>query len=135
MPVLPRPDGTTGVHFDEELEISPYELFRLLREGRAPVLIDVRPEPGELTFAGARRLDPRTDLPKDTEAVLFDEDGLGAYAFARQLRERGNRHARALFGGLRLYDFGLDPAVVGEERFLLRRIEPASASSQSTPKV
>lgn len=129
MPVTPRPDGTAGVHFDEGLEISPHELFRLLCEGRAPLLVDVRPaaDPGELTFAGARRLDPATDLPQDREAVLFDEDGRGAYALARQLRERGNPHARALFGGLRLYDFGLDPAVVGEERFLRRPIEPGSA--------
>ncbi len=121
MPVLPRPDGTTGVCFEEGLEISPYELFRLLKDGRAPLLVDVRPAhaPGELTFEGARRLDPRADLAADTVAVLFDDDGQAAVELVRELREGGNTGARALFGGLRLYDFGLDPVVVGAERFLV----------------
>jgi len=124
MPVTPRPDGTTGVRFEEGLEISPCELFRLLRDGRAPLLVDARREPGELTLHEARRLDPRAELPPDTEAVLFDDDGLAAYEVVRELRKEGNTGARALFGGLRLYDFALDPAVVGEERFLARGQAP-----------
>lgn len=111
--------------FEPELHISPFRLFRWLQETRecwaeAPVLLDV---------SGERRPGPRlrdarpfrdAHLPKDRDVVLVDRDGVEAAARARRLREAGHRRVRALWGGLELYDFALDPAVVGAERFLLQ---------------
>jgi TfoX/Sxy family transcriptional regulator of competence genes len=50
--------------------------------------------------------------------VLFDEDGSVAAELAKALRERGAIRVRALFGGLELYAFALDPEVVGAETYL-----------------
>jgi hypothetical protein len=89
-------DGETPViRFDPQLEISPFALFRRLQEGDPPLLVDVRPAAGELSLAGAN---PWCGL-----------------------QAAGHRRVRALFGGLELYDFALDPAVVGAEVFLVRR--------------
>jgi rhodanese-related sulfurtransferase len=113
--------------FEPELHISPFRLFRRLHEARqrgaeAPVLLDVR-EGREPSLAKAPRLrDARpysdTRLPDNREVVLIDRDGTQATAEARRLRQAGYRRVRALYGGLELYDFALDPAVVGAERFL-----------------
>jgi rhodanese-related sulfurtransferase len=113
--------------FEPELHISPFRLFRRLheaREGRAeaPVLLDVRegrePSPAKAPrLRGARPLSG-TRLPENREVVLIDRDGTEATAEARRLRQAGHRRVRALYGGLDLYDFALDPAVVGAERFL-----------------
>lgn len=101
-------------HFDPQAEVSPFALFRALKEGRPPLLVDARPTSGALTLAGAIPWPgPEWTPPSGREVVLFDEDGKLASEVAR--RYPG---ARALFGGLELYDFSLDPAVVGEERFL-----------------
>ena len=106
-----------------EVEISPFALFRALKEGRLLLLVDVRPEPGALTLAGSI---PWPGLewvpPVGTEVVLFDNDGTLALEIARRYPQ-----ARALFGGLELYDFSLDPGVVGDERFL------SSSSSSLDP--
>lgn len=114
--------------FEPELHVSPFRLFRWLHEARAgrteaPVLLDVReggqPTSGEnpLRLRDARPFsDPR--LPKDRDVVLVDADGTEAATRARRLRETGHERVWALYGGLELYDFALDPAVVGAERFL-----------------
>lgn len=107
------------VQIDPRLEISPFALFRALKEGRPLLLIDIRPAPGALTLEGAIRWPgPEWVPPEDQEAILFDDDGALARETARQIREAGYPRVRALFGGLELYDFSLDPLVVGEERFL-----------------
>jgi hypothetical protein len=115
-----RQTATPGdIGFDPQLQISPFALFRALKEGRAPVLVDMRLVPGPLSFLGAVRFqDPAWEPTDETEVVLFDDDGEAVTVLVRELQRRGFPRMRALFGGLRLYDFSLDPAVVGEERFL-----------------
>ena len=113
---------------DPRLEISPYTLFRLLKCGEPLRLIDVRPPGGgdceRRTFAGAEAWGGPEGFPADgPPTVLFDDDGTRARGLARQLQARGAASVRALFGGLALYDFCLDPRVVGEERFLARPLE------------
>jgi hypothetical protein len=106
----------TPVQIDPRLEISPFALFRALKEGRPLLLVDARPEPGALTLESSIPWPgPGWVPPEDREVILFDGDGDLA-------RETARRYpgVRALFGGLELYDFSLDPAVVGEERFLSR---------------
>jgi hypothetical protein len=108
------------IGFDPRLEISPFALFRRMTEGDSPLLVDARPVPGTASLAGAI-LSPGTGWsPPDADVVLFDDDGNLAREAARRLQAEGHARVRALFGGLALYDFALDPAVVGEERFLVR---------------
>lgn len=118
------------IRFDPEVEISPYALFRRFKEGRPPVLIDVRPGRGRLTFARViPSLPEPPELPQEGgTAVLFDDDGRRAGEIARRLQASGFLGVRALFGGLRLYDFSLDPAVVGDERFLKGSLVSASST-------
>lgn len=119
MPTLRLADDTPVVQFDVQVEVSPFLLFRLLREGRPPLLLDVRPRPAGRTLAGAERIDPATWTPPGgVDAILFDDDGELAVATARRLRAEGHERVRALFGGLELWSFALDPAVVGAETFL-----------------
>lgn len=110
------------LQFDPQAEVSPFALFRALKEGRPPLLVDARPAPGALTLTGAIPWPGPEWTPPDGEVVLFDDDGALAPEIAR--RYPG---VRSLFGGLALYDFSLDPAVVGEERFL------SSSSSSFDP--
>jgi hypothetical protein len=102
MPTRFLDDSTPVVQFDAQLEISPFVLFRRMKEGKAPVLIDVRPQPA------------------DEDVVLFDDDGSIAIDGARHMQAGGWSRVKALFGGLELYEFSLDPEVVGEETFLVR---------------
>ena len=120
MPTYNREDGAPVVEFDPRLEISPFALFRRLRQGRPPQLVDVRPEPRRWTLEGAGPF-PGTDwLPDaDAEVVLFDDDGSEAFALAHDLQEQGAERVKALFGGLQLYEFSLDPQVVGDETYLV----------------
>jgi hypothetical protein len=108
------------IPFDPRLEISPFALFRRMTEGHPPLLIDARTVPGSPSFAGASPWPGAGWSPPDADVVLFDDDGALAREAARRLQEEGYARVRALFGGLALYDFALDPAVVGEERFLVR---------------
>jgi hypothetical protein len=109
------------LQFDPKLEVSPYALFRALKEGRPPRLVDVRTAPGALTLAGAIPWPgPEWTPPAGEDVVLFDEDGGDALEIAHRLQGTGFPRVRALFGGLALYDFALDPAVVGSETFLAR---------------
>jgi hypothetical protein len=115
-------DSTPVVQFDPQLEVSPFVLFRNMKEGRPPLLVDVRPEPGPLTLAGAIRYPgPEWSPPSDVDVVLFDDDGSLAIEGARHMQAAGWPRVKALFGGLELYEFSLDPQVVGEGTFLLRR--------------
>jgi hypothetical protein len=115
-------DSTPIVQFDPQLEVSPFILFRRLKEDRPPLLVDVRPEPGALTLAGAIPYPgPEWSPPAAEDVVLFDDDGATAVEGARHMQAAGWPRVKALFGGLELYEFSLDPEVVGEETFLLRR--------------
>lgn len=124
------PADLPPVRFDPAIDVSPYELFRRFREGRPPALYHLRGrERARLTLRGAR---PVTEervragwTPPEAESVWIDEDGVRSRAVVRDLRRRGAPGVRALFGGLRLYDYALDPRVVGEERYL----RPASTES------
>jgi len=115
-------DGETPVvQFDPQLEVSPFAVFRLLREGRPPLLIDVRPEPGPLRLRGAVPYPgPDWSPPADVDVVLVDDDGALAVDGARHMQAAGYPRVKALFGGLDLYEFSLDPEVVGEETYLER---------------
>ncbi len=116
--------GTTPVvEFDPRLEISPFVLYRrLMSRTGAPLLVDVRAAPGELSFRAALPLPgPDWSPPPDLDVVLFDEAGNEAVSLARKLQEGGHARVRALFGGLELYAFALDPEVVGGDTFLERR--------------
>jgi hypothetical protein len=108
------------VQFDPQLVVSPFALFRRLKEGRAPMLVDVRAERGALTLAGAVSWPgPEWSPPADSDVLLFDGDGTQALEGARRLQAAGHPRVMALFGGLELYEFSLDPQVVGEETFLV----------------
>ena len=124
MPTRFLDDATPVVQFDPQLEISPFALFRRLKDGDPPLLpllIDVRPEPGRLSLAGAVPYPgPDWSPPADRDVVLFDDDGASAVDGARHMQAAGWPRVKALFGGLDLYEFSLDPEVVGEETFLLR---------------
>jgi hypothetical protein len=126
MPTRYLDDATPVVQFDPLLEVSPFVLFRRLKEGpgggQPPLLIDVRPEPGPLSLEGALPYPgPEWSPPADRDVVLFDDDGSIALDGARHMQAAGYPHVKALFGGLELYEFSLDPEVVGEETFLVRR--------------
>lgn len=125
MPTRYLDDETPVVQFDPLLEVSPFVLFRRLKEGEAPLLIDVRPEPGHLTLEGAILYPgPEWSPPADRDVVLFDEDGSIAIEGARHMQSVGYPRVKALFGGLELYEFSLDPEVIGQETFLVRREPP-----------
>ena len=125
MPTRYLDDETPVVQFDPLLEVSPFLLFRRLREGpgegQLPLLIDVRPDPGELSLQGSIPYPgPDWSPPADRDVVLFDDDGSIAIEGARHMQAAGWPRVKALFGGLELYEFSLDPQVVGEETFLVR---------------
>ena len=56
--------------------------------------------------------------------MLFDDDGSAAVAAAAAWIEEGHARVRALFGGLDLYEFSLDPQVVGAETYLRPAADP-----------
>lgn len=119
MPTFVRDDDKPVVQFDPLLEISPFTVFRRLDEGPPLTLIDVRAEPGGKTLAGSARYPGEGwEPPEDEQVVLFDEDGSEAEPIARRLQAAGFENVKMLFGGLELYEFSLDPDVVGERTFL-----------------
>ena len=122
MPTRYLDDETPVVQFDPVLEVSPFVLFRRIKEGEAPLLVDVRPEPGRLTLQGAIPYPgPDWSPPQDRDVVLFDEDGSIAIDGARHMQSAGYPRVKALFGGLELYEFSLDPEVIGQETYLVRQ--------------
>ena len=119
MPMFLRPDDKPVVQFDPSIEISPFALFRLLKEGHAPLLVDARSVPSGVTLRDARPYaGDDWEPPEQERVVIFDRDGSEAEAIVRRLQMAGYAHAKMLFGGLELYEFALDPEVVGEETFL-----------------
>lgn len=121
MPTRFLEDSTPVVQFDPQLEVSPFVLFRRLKEGQGPLLVDVRPETRLLTLMGAVPYPgPEWSPPADRDVVLFDDDGSVSLDGARHMQAAGWPKVKALFGGLELYEFSLDPQVVGEETFLIR---------------
>ena len=121
MPRHVRSDDKPVVEFDPRLEMSPFVLYRRIRDGNAPLLVDVRRRPGKWTLRGARPFpDADWDWPQDRDIVLFDDDGDEALQIVRGLQESGVERARLLFGGLDLYEFALDPEVVGNDTYLDR---------------
>lgn len=123
MPTYERDDGAPIVQFDADLEVSPFALLRRLKSGQSVLLVDARKgASGGRTLAGALPYpgdDWQPDDP-DLDVVVFDDDGSEAAELAIRLRRRGHDRARVLFGGLDLYEFSLDPEVVGAETFLVR---------------
>ncbi|MEE8138748.1 MAG: hypothetical protein V3T81_07770 [Thermoanaerobaculia bacterium] len=122
MPTYFRDDGAPVVEFDPRLEISPFNLFRRLRKGHPLLLMDVREVPRRWTFEGARPFPGRDwcpDSDDEAEVVLFDDDGSEAFPLAQHLQAQGAERVKALFGGLQLYEFSLDPGVVGDETYLV----------------
>ena len=111
---------TPIVQFDIRYEISSYLIFRRLRDGKPVVLMDVREEPTGYTLKGAERVSAGWEPPSDRPVVLFDDDGTTAIAAAEHYHELGFTNVKALFGGLELWKFALDPEVVGQETFLVR---------------
>jgi hypothetical protein len=110
---------------EEPLHISPYELFRRLADGEAMSLIDLRPS-GRTLRGATHRPDLRApsqevqSLPHlAAGTILVDWTDTDATELARRLRAAGH-DVRALYGGIELWEFALDPQVVGEERFLTR---------------
>ena len=120
MPTSHRDDDKPVVSFDPRVEVSPFTLFRSLREGKAPLLIDVRDRPAGKTLRGAMPMPGQEWRPmKDQHVVLFDDDGSRSVLLAAELQAEGFAHVRALFGGLELYDFSLDPEIVESETYLI----------------
>ena len=123
MPTYYRSDDKPVVQFDPRLEISPFQLLKRLGEGREILLVEAGSLGGDLTFEGSHPL-PAADWlpPDDADVVLFDDaDGAAAYRQAERLQAAGFGRVRALFGGLDLYRFALDPEVVGERTYLVER--------------
>ncbi len=125
MPTYMREDRKPVVQFEPALEISPFILFRRLKKGQELHLFDVRPTPGPLSLAGARRWPGQDWEPEDEKpVVLFDHNGNTAIPIVQKLQAAGFEQVRALFGGLELYEFSLDPQVVGSETYLVRSDDP-----------
>jgi len=120
VPTSFRSDNKPVVSFDPRLEVSPFTLFRRLREGKAPLLIDVRESPERKTLRGAVPMSGPDWRPLvDQQVILIDDDGSKSVLLAGELQAEGFPNVRALFGGLALYEFSLDPEVVEADTFLL----------------
>ena len=119
MPTSFTDDETPVVQFDVRLEISAFLVFRRLRDGKPMTLVDVRPQPHGYTLQGAETWQQDWQPPEDEQVVLFDDDGTTAIELARRFQEAGHANVKALFGGLELWKFSLDPEVVGEETYLV----------------
>ena len=119
MPTKYDEDSAPIVQFDAKREISPFLVFRRLREGKPVALVDVRNEPKGYTLEGSQLLSADFEPPKDYMTVMFDDDGTLAIDVADHFQDRGHMHVKALFGGLELWKFSLDPNVVGEHTYLI----------------
>lgn len=120
MPTTFDEDEVPTVQFDPRLEISPFLVFKRLAAGTALALVDVRAAPSGLTLRGATSWSEDWRPPADVQVVLFDEDGSEALALAERYQAQGHPHVKALFGGLQLWEFSLDPEVLERDTFLER---------------
>ena len=119
MPTYFNEADVPTVQFDTQLEISPFKLFRDLKDGRNPIIIDVRSGSPSMTIRGAQPAPPSDWAPEPNQnVVLIDDDGSVAVPKAQEFHNRGFGRVKALFGGLDLYEFSLDPEVLGEDTFL-----------------
>ena len=119
MPTHFDDDETPIVQFDLRYEISAFLIFRRLRDGKPVTLIDVRANRQGYTLEGSEPVTAEWVPPNDRPVVLFDDDGKEAIAAAEYYHQKGFTNVKALFGGLELWKFSLDPEVVGEETFLV----------------
>ena len=121
MPTFRGQGDAPVVQFDPTVEVSPFALFRRLKAGSPPELVDVREGVTDgRSLRGAVTVDSAwKPAAADSEAVLFDDNGTRAVDRARSLQAAGFPRVRALFGGLDLYEFSLDPQVVGAKTFLV----------------
>jgi hypothetical protein len=119
MPTKYDEDSAPIIQFDAKREISPFLVFRRLREGKPVTLIDVRKEPKGYTLEGSEPLTAEFEPAPDHMTVMFDDDGTLAIDVAEAFQERGHAQVKALFGGLELWKFSLDPNVVGEHTYLI----------------
>ncbi len=122
MPAYQDQQGRPVVEFRGDLEVSPFSVFRALRDGTELLLVDVRENPQALTLSGSMRMPdpawaPESESPR---VILFDDDGSAALTEVSRLHRAGYETVRALFGGLELYAFALDPQVVGEQTYLIQ---------------
>ena len=110
---------TDGKAFEDDDEITPAALAERIRNGSAPVLIDVR-EPYEWQIArlpGAR-LVPLATLPEhlpslapDAEHVVYCHLGMRSAAAVAWLRGQGFTRVRNLTGGIERWSLEVDPLV------------------------
>ena len=56
---------------------------------------------------------------ENQRVVLFDDDGSRSVQLAGDLQAEGFADVRALFGGLELYGFSLDPEIVETDTYLI----------------
>lgn len=120
MPTEWDKDEKPVITFDLETEISAFLVFRQLRNGRPILLVDVRDGEVSESLEGAVKWSEDFEIPTDQTVVLFDEDGTVAIPLARRYQSEGHSHVKALFGGIELWKFSLDPEVVGQETYLIR---------------
>src|ERR1700687_3242848 len=122
MPTRHTTKGTPVVQLDTQLEVRPHTTPGRRKEGDPPLLIDVRPAGGRLALMGARALPGKEwTPPPEMDVVLVDDGGAWSVEIARRLQAAGFPRVRALFGGLQLYEYSLDPQVVGPETYLIKR--------------
>jgi hypothetical protein len=132
MPTYFNEADVPTVKFDPQLEISPFKLFRDLRDGRNPIIVDVRSGSPSMTIRGAQPASPPDWAPEpNQDVILIDDDGSIAVPKAQEFHARGFTRVKALFGGLDLYEFSLDPRVVGADTFL--ESAPASLPGGDAP--
>jgi adenylyltransferase/sulfurtransferase len=111
-PTLEREDESSD-------EISPMRLAARLRNGNAPIVVDVR-EPYEWAIGripGAR-LVPLNSLPqavssldRDAELVVYCHHGVRSAAAATWLRDQGFIRVRNLVGGIDRWSLEVDPSL------------------------
>lgn len=118
MPKHYREDHLPIIQFDAQSEVSPFLVFRRLKDGEDLRLVDVRNPKGSPTLRGSETWSEGWTPPSDQDVLLFDDDGSQAVPLVRDYLAKGFFRVRALFGGLELWTFALDPKVVGEDTFL-----------------
>jgi len=100
-------------------ELTPSALAARLREGAAPILIDVRePIEWEISRLANARLIPLAELPDSVASldplanyVVYCHHGLRSAAAVAWLRHRGFQRAQNLTGGIDRWSLEVDPTV------------------------